>query len=153
MKRGRGYLRCMLASLSLLPGASDGQGSLPGTRLIVDIWPGPGIQPHRYTLECEPTGGTVRHPNRACERIAEIIPVLGSGVVLPPSTPTAPEPTPPSLPARQDGDALCTQMYSPAVARIRGHVGGVAVDWVFSGRDGCEIGQYDRAMTLLGMLP
>jgi hypothetical protein len=51
-----------------------------------------------------------------------------------------------------DGKWVCAQVYGgPAVARIRGLVGGIPVDRVIGRRDGCEIGSYDRHMELLGI--
>jgi hypothetical protein len=50
---------------------------------------------------------------------------------------------------------FCTQIYGgPAVALVRGRVGGLAVSGEPIGRrDGCEIGAYDRTMELLGIIP
>jgi hypothetical protein len=48
---------------------------------------------------------------------------------------------------------LCTQIYGgPAVAMIRGLIGGVSVGGgPMARRDGCEISAYDRNMELLGI--
>jgi hypothetical protein len=64
-----------------------------------------------------------------------------------------PEPLPPPLPPIRDGNALCTQIYGgPAVAMIRGLIGGVpAGGGPMARRDGCEISGYDRNMELLGI--
>jgi len=63
-----------------------------------------------------------------------------------------PEPVPPPLPPIR-GDVFCTQIYGgPAVAMIRGLVGGLPVGGGPIGRrDGCGISGYDRNMELLGI--
>lgn len=150
--RSRAWLGgLLLGPVLLLAGVSHGQDSPPVTEVTVDIWLEPGLLPRRYTLQCNPPGGTVQQPTRACERIATTrIPSMGEREPSPP--PATPESAPPLLPGR-DASSLCVQIYSPSIARVRGLIGGVRVDWILSGRDGCELEEYDRTMTLLGMTP
>lgn len=134
--------------------ASPGSG--PVTDVTVDIWPEPGAPPRRYTLQCDPPRGTVGDPAAACARIDALIAPLTRArpaAPAPPPPPAVPEPLPPPLPPIRDGNALCTQIYGgPAVAMIRGLIGGVpAGGGPMARRDGCEISGYDRNMELLGI--
>jgi hypothetical protein len=54
------------------------------------------------------------------------------------------------LASRPAPDGICTQQYGgPETARIRGTIGGRAIDKRFSRSDGCAIADWDRASLLL----
>jgi hypothetical protein len=77
-----------------------------------------------WTLRCDPPGGSLRQPARACERIAS-----GGGKLF------APVPR----------GIACTQIYGgPQKARVVGTVRGTKVWATFTRTDGCQIGRWQR---------
>jgi hypothetical protein len=81
----------------------------------------------RWTLQCNPTGGT--HPNaaRACARLASL------------EAPFRPVPK----------DAMCTQIYGgPEEALVTGTFRGRPVRAVFKRTNGCEIARWNRVAAL-----
>jgi hypothetical protein len=139
--------------LTALLGVAQAQQSGAVTDVTLDIWLKPGAPPRRYQLQCDPPRGTVPEPSLARDRIALLITPHGAGhPATPARPPVSPEPTPPPLPPRRtDPGISCTQVYSPSVARIRGVVGGIPVDRVFGGRDGCELSGFNATLDLLGI--
>ena len=158
--RTTAWLVGALLGLTVPIGAARAQGSASQvhelvTDVTMDIWPAPGESPRRYTLQCNPARRPVPEPAAACARIEARIGPLMRGrpaAPAPPPPPAVPEPVPPPLPPIR-GDVFCTQIYGgPAVAMIRGLVGGVPMGGGPIGRrDGCEISGYDRNMELLGI--
>jgi hypothetical protein len=91
------------------------------------------VPARRYTLRCDPAGGTLPDPAAACARIASSPGV--AALLAPPS-----------------GDEVCTQIYGgPDRALVRGTLAGRPVDLAFTRRNGCEIGRYDRILELVGL--
>ena len=96
------------------------------TRLQVTVWPeGYGsAEIRRYSLACGPARGTVPRPARACSLLSR----LGAAAFAPPPR-----------------DSVCTAIWGgPAKARVRGLVGGVAVDARLNLGNGCEIDRWNR---------
>jgi hypothetical protein len=94
------------------------------TTLGVTVWPqGTSGARHHWTLHCDPAGGTVPRPARACSRLA-----------------TQPRPFAP-VPR----NALCTAIYGgPAVALVTGTYRGRRIWTRFQRRNGCEIARWGR---------
>jgi len=85
------------------------------------------------TLRCDPPGGSVAQPGRACSRLR----ASGRAIFAP---------TPPGT--------ACTQIYGgPQEALVTGTLDGVNVWARFRRRDGCEIARWNRVAFLLGRLP
>ncbi|HEX4746481.1 MAG TPA: SSI family serine proteinase inhibitor [Gaiellaceae bacterium] len=77
-----------------------------------------------WTLRCNPVGGTLAKPARACRKLA-----VGGAKLF--------APTPP--------DTACTEIYGgPQRARIVGTVGGKRVWTIVTRTNGCEIGRWQR---------
>jgi hypothetical protein len=101
------------------------------TRLRIAVWPKgrAATHVHRYALTCAPARGTVPHPARACRLLRR----LGTDAFAP---------TPPAT--------VCTEIYGGrAQARVRGLVGGRAVDARFSLSNGCEIARWNRVRAVV----
>lgn len=103
--------------------------ALAAVVLRITVWPdGLDGASHRWTLRCDPVGGTLPDAVAACRKLAE------------PGDPF--KPTPP--------DAVCTQIYGgPQVGRVVGRVRGRTVWATFRRRDGCEIARWNRVQFLL----
>jgi hypothetical protein len=99
------------------------------TALTITIWPaGMNGPSERWTLRCEPTGGSLPARVAACRKLNSL--------------------TSPFRPLQKD--VLCTQLYGgPQVARITGRFRGNRIWAEFRRRDGCEIGRWDRLRPLL----
>ncbi|MEX2292068.1 MAG: SSI family serine proteinase inhibitor [Mycobacteriales bacterium] len=90
--------------------------------------PQPDAPAQRWTLTCDPPGGTHPDATRACQDLAAQ------------ETPFAP------LPA----DAVCTQVFAgPQTATVTGSYRGEQVDLRLSRTDGCRASQWDRLGALL----
>ena len=123
------HVTAALGALVLVLGAAT--AATGPTRLRITVWPKgrAGAQVHRFTLTCAPARGTVPHPARACRLLRR----LGAEAFAP---------TPPT--------AVCTEIYGgPAQARVRGLVGGRAVDARFSLSNGCEIARWNRVRAVV----
>jgi len=78
----------------------------------------------RWTLRCNPVGGTLRTRKTACRKLARM-------------KPSAFAPVP--------RDAVCTQIYGgPEKAVVKGTVGDQRIWASFRRRDGCEIDRWQR---------
>lgn len=100
----------------------------PATELEVELVTEPGATPLRWTLTCEPAGGSHPDAEQACADLA------AQGL------PLAPLPT----------DAFCSQVFGgPQTATVRGTYRGEPVDLTLSRTDGCRIAQWDRLGALL----
>ena len=95
------------------------------TSLRISFWDGQGGPPDSvWTLRCNPAGGTLAKPIRACRKLA------AGGVKLFAATPP---------------DTVCTEIYGgPQRARIVGIVGGVRVWTTVTRTNGCEIARWQR---------
>lgn len=99
------------------------------TALTITVWPqGVDGPSERYTLRCNPAGGS--HPARAaaCRKLTSL---------RNPFRPVA-------------KDAICTEIYGgPDVAIVSGRHAGRRVWARFERRNGCEISRWDRLRPLL----
>ena len=78
----------------------------------------------KWTLRCEPAGGTLRAPARACAKLK-----AGGAKLFAPLRP----------------DVMCTEIYGgPQVARVSGRVRGKAVNATFNRTNGCQIDRWDK---------
>jgi hypothetical protein len=125
-----GVTALLLAALAAGCGSGDGSAAAqPTVQLTITVW-SDGVAAggmRRWTLRCEPTGGT--HPNRAraCTRLLSL------------EAPFKPVPR----------DALCTQIYGgPQVAHVTGTFRGHAVDTRFNRVNGCQIARWNRVAVL-----
>ncbi len=111
-------------SVTLLPSASGFTGS-SSTSLRVSYWDGPDGPPDSvWTLRCNPAGGTLARPARACRKLA------AGGAKLFATTPP---------------NVACTEIYGgPQRARIVGTVRGVRVWTMVTRVNGCEITRWQR---------
>ena len=112
-------------------GASQGTaGSTPETELTISYWPdGRGSEPpERWTLRCNPAGGTVPRAAAVCRQLYAM---------------TKPF-------ARRAKNLVCTDQYGgPQQAVIAGTLRGSRV-WVLIGlRNGCEISRAKRLAFLV----
>jgi Subtilisin inhibitor-like len=77
-----------------------------------------------WTLRCDPARGSLRHPLRACRRLAQ------GGIAL-----FAPTPK----------NVVCTEIYGgPQRARVVGTVNGRRIWATFTRSDGCAISRWQR---------
>ncbi len=98
------------------------------TDLQITVWPNGEEGPsRRFTLRCQPVGGTLPERARACRMLlARAMPF---------------EPVPEV--------AVCTTQYGgPQVATVRGRFRGELVNTRFERRNGCEISRWDRVRLL-----
>jgi hypothetical protein len=97
------------------------------TALSIVVSPGDGGAAKRWTLTCNPAGGSLPHAAAACRKLAGL------------GTWYAPIPK----------DAACTQLYGgDQVARVAGTYRGRRL-WVrFQRRNGCEINRWARVSFL-----
>ncbi|MFC8039477.1 SSI family serine proteinase inhibitor [Paenarthrobacter sp. NPDC057355] len=114
------------------PSAAAGSGD---AQLSITLLETPEASPQNFTLVC--TGGVPaaesKHPSpaEACAAIK--------------SNPALLSPAPPQT------DRACTMQYGgPATATVTGSVEGKEVNAAFSRTDGCQIGMWDAAKTVLG---
>jgi hypothetical protein len=78
----------------------------------------------RWTLRCNPLGGTFPNRRRACAKLSTL--TLGAFAQVP-------------------KDALCTQNYGgPQKAVVKGTIGTARIWASFRRRDGCEISRWAR---------
>jgi hypothetical protein len=101
-------------------------GTAGGTTLRVTYWEDSAVpaESWTWTLRCNPAGGTLPRPGRACARLA------AGGVKL--FVPVSPR-------------AICTQIYGgPQLAKVVGTVNGRRVRATFTRSNGCEIARWQR---------
>jgi hypothetical protein len=122
----RGIVLLAAAVAVLAAGGSAAAGTGSDTWLRITYWE-KGIdagEPVRWSLRCNPPGGTLARPAVACRRIA----AGGLRLFVP-------------IPS----DMACTMIYGgPQVARVVGVVSGRRVWATFSREDGCEIARWNR---------
>jgi len=122
----RGISVLALSCLALVACSSLQAGTSAGTSLRVSYWAdGSGARPDVvWTLRCNPAGGSLARPARACKKLA------AGGARLFASSPP---------------DAVCTEIYGgPQRARIVGTVAGKRVWTTLSRTNGCEISRWAR---------
>lgn len=106
--------------------ASASAAPSSGTSLRITYWENSARPLDRviWTLRCNPAGGTLPRPVRACTRL------LAGGTKL-----FAPRPK----------NAVCTEIYGgPQKALVVGTVRGQPLRGVLSRRNGCEIARWQR---------
>ncbi len=80
--------------------------------------------PQRWTLECNPLGGTLPNRKRACAKLSSL--PLGAFAQVP-------------------EDAICTQIYGGSQkAVVKGTIGSKRIWASFRRHDGCEISRWAR---------
>ena len=97
-----------------------------GTALRITYWENSATPTDswNWTVRCNPAGGTLRRPVRACARLTS-----GGAKLFAP------------LPQ----NAFCTEIYGgPQKARVVGTVNGRRVRATFTRTDGCEISRWQR---------
>ncbi len=113
-------------AVAAIMAASASASPSSGTSLRITYWQDSANPLARvsWTLHCNPTGGSLPRPGRACTRL------LAGGVKL-----FAPVPL----------HALCTEIYGgPQQARVVGTVKGRLVRAALSRTNGCEITRWQR---------
>src|SRR5688572_16389747 len=108
-------LAALVAALAVLVGSAAGSstataGALPATQLRIAYWPNgtDAALTKTWTLRCEPAGGTLARPGRACLKLASVRNPF----------------------ARPSSEQACTQQYGgPDEARITGTYRGRRI-WV-----------------------
>lgn len=123
-----GVFAAALAALVL--GCGDAGSATSGTSLTVTVWPQGREEgaAKRWTLRCNPVGGTHPSARRACARLASL------------DEPFAPVPR----------DAVCTQVYGgPQEALVTGTYRGDSVWARFNRKNGCQIARWNRHVPLL----
>ena len=122
----RGFAVLALSALALLASSSLQAGTTAGTSLRISYWEdgSGGTADAVWTLRCNPAGGTLARPARACTKLA------GGGA---------------KLFASFAPDTVCTEIYGgPQRARIVGTVAGKRVWTTFTRTNGCEISRWAR---------
>ncbi len=94
------------------------------TSLTITFWAnGTSGKSVRWTLRCQPAGGTLRMPGRACTKLK-----AGGTKLF--------APVPPRV--------MCTEIWGgPQVARVTGRLGAARVDARFDRTNGCEIARWN----------
>ncbi|HJR94388.1 MAG TPA: SSI family serine proteinase inhibitor [Gaiellaceae bacterium] len=128
-------MRVVLALLAVCVGlvacATASGGPSGGTTLRIAFWEnGMEAMPQRarpdaaWTLRCEPAGGSLTRPARACARLA-----AGGRALFAPLSPKL----------------ACTEIYGgPQRARVTGMLDGRPVWATFSRTNGCEIARWAK---------
>ena len=125
----------LLAACGGSSAPAQGPDEAPSTALTIEVWPqgkSKTAAARVRTLRCDPTGGTLPHPHRACRRLAAL-----------------------RAPFREvPRDVACAEIYGgPAVARVLGRSGGQRVATSFERTDGCEIARWERVGFLFAASP
>jgi hypothetical protein len=130
MVRGCVVVTALVLSLPALAGAS----TAASTNLTISVYPN-GIASsvvHRYTLRCNPTGGSAPRPLRACRALARL------------ASPFAPVPP----------HTLCAQISGgPQEAVVKGVLRGRRVDARLNLRGSCEIERWRRLSRVVPGFP
>ena len=134
MRRAVALVAVLAAAVSCGAGQTAPRASAPGpqTSLSITLWEQGREQtaaPTRWTLRCDPDGGTLPRRADACERLRKL--------------------ARPFAPLRQD--LICTDVYGgPQQAVIAGRHEGRRVWVALAARNGCEIARWNRLKFLLG---
>ena len=118
----------LLLAIAFAAAAAAGAAPADRAQLSITVWPkGPDGPAKRWTLRCDPAGGTLPRAGRACARLAGL------------RRPFAPVPR----------DAVCAQLYGgPQEGVVRGTFRGERVSARFNRRDGCQIARWNRVRFL-----
>jgi hypothetical protein len=122
----RAVLMLSAACVALFACAAASGGSTSGTTLRIAYWEdGTGVKPDAvWTLRCDPVGGTLRRPARACRELA-----AGGAALFAPVSPKV----------------VCTEIYGgPQRAQVTGILEGKPIRATFSRRNGCHIARWAR---------
>ena len=113
------------AATALAVAFAGSRGPTATTSLTVTYWAdGAPSKAQKWTLRCQPVGGTLQRRVRACAKLK-----AGGAKLFAPVRP----------------DVMCTEIYGgPQVARVSGKVGGKAVNATFSRTNGCQIDRWDK---------
>ena len=103
--------------------------AVAATELRIVVWPRGTKGPRRsWTLRCQPVGGSLPRPARACARLAAL------------RRPFRPTPR----------NVACSEIYGgPHVARVTGRLDRRRVRALLTRVNGCEIERWDRVRFLL----
>ena len=117
----------LLVLVAALVASTSVRGATPPTTsLRVTYWEDAAAASSgvTWTLHCDPRGGTLQRPGRACTRLA-----AGGTKLFAPLRP----------------DTVCTEIYGgPQKARVVGTVDGKRLWTTFTRRNGCEIDRWRR---------
>ena len=116
-----------LLLLAIAPAAGTAGG---GTALTITVWPDERrAEAHRYSLRCDPEGGTLPRATAACARLA-----VGGAALF----------------AAPPKEQACIEIYGgPQRAIVKGTVSGRRI-WVsLRRRDGCEVERWRKLSFLL----
>jgi hypothetical protein len=93
--------------------------------LTITYWAdGTSAKSVKWTLRCDPVGGTLHRPGRACTRLE-----AGGRKLF--------------APVRRD--LLCTEIYGgPQVARVTGTLAGRRIAATFNRTNGCQIARWEK---------
>ncbi len=123
----RGVVVITLAAAALAASSPLQAGSAAGTSIRVSFWERGSLAAEPDTvwvLRCNPAGGTLPQPARACARLA----AGGAKLVAP-----VPE------------GVVCTEIYGgPQRARVVGRIAGKRVWATFGRQNGCHIDRWNR---------
>ena len=122
----RALLTLSFLCAGLLACSTAASGASTGTSLRIAFWEDAnGTRPDSvWTLRCDPAGGTLARPARACERL---------------------EADGPKLFARLPKNIVCTEIYGgPQKARVIGTLNGRRIWATFARSNGCEIDRWQR---------
>jgi subtilisin inhibitor-like len=113
------------ATAALAVAVTGSSGGTPTTSLTITYWSnGASGSSAKWTLKCNPAGGTLRAPSRACAKLR-----ASSTKLFAPVSPKL----------------VCTQIYGgPEVARVVGKLRGVRVAATFDRTDGCGISRWSK---------
>ncbi|MBD0347602.1 MAG: hypothetical protein ICV59_00495 [Thermoleophilia bacterium] len=116
----------VVATAALVLGGAPAAAEQPRTDLVIRVWPKGKANtavPRRWSLRCQPAGGTLPRRERACRRLKAL--------------------RQPFAPVR--AGVACTEVYGgPAVAEVRGRHLGRRVWARFTRTDGCQIARWNR---------
>jgi hypothetical protein len=125
----------LVALLAAAVGCGAGQTAstqAPATDLSITFWQEGREQraaPTRWTLRCDPDGGTLPRRASACDKLAKL------------KKPFAPTPK----------DMACIDLYGgPQQALVTGRHDGKRIWVMLSARNGCEIARWNKLKFLLG---
>jgi hypothetical protein len=118
-------LAALALALAALVASTTGSAGGWSASLRISYWDGPGGTPDAvWTLRCNPAGGSLAKPVRACRKLG-----IGGAKLFS---------------ATRPGTA-CTDIYGgPQRAKIVGTVGGARVSTTMTRTNGCEIARWAR---------
>jgi hypothetical protein len=120
----------LLIALVAVIGCGSSAGAAAPTDLTITYWPEGRAAggATKWTLRCNPAGGTLPRPSAACQKLAAM------------TNPFAPIPK----------DTMCTEQYGgPQVAVISGTFRGNRIWTQLQNRNGCEIARFKRLAFLV----